>query len=726
MHYKITNFDTELLNKEATLMAQGNGFLGLRATHEENYRNQDRGFFIRGVYDRGIGQETSDLVNLPDFIEDEVRLNDEVVSIWPERITDFERSLDYTTGQLIRKLTWKDATGKRYLIVNKRIVNPENVHQVAFRSEITPIDAPVSLSIKAGFNAQVSNGGVQHLLEREVLVTDDVIAVKFDTMDTDIGIGLSMRFNSPAIMTAKNRKTQGTITGQVQIKETFVFEKLVHVYSSHETPKPYEAARADSVIKVSYNQVLEEASKHWEKYWASHRIVVDSTNPKDQEALDFALYHMKIMLPNDHLPFAKGFSIGAKGLTGEGYKGHVFWDTEIFLLPFYLHHEPEAARKLLEYRSLRLAGARDKAADNGYKGAQFPWESALTGFEETPHYAAINIKTGRRQIIASAQAEHHIVSDIAYAVKDYYQATKDETFMNSKGKKLLKETAEFWISRTVEKNGRLEILDVIGPDEYTEHIDNNAYTNYMAAENVRTALQFNEEDEKFSQDAVHFLNNVYLPVPNEEGLIPQDDTFLSKVIIDLTKYKATAGSQSILLDYSREEVVDMQILKQADLVMLFYLMPYLFDEETMKKNLYYYEDKTIHDSSLSKAIHAIVAARIGEADWAYDMFQSACAIDLNDMPHKSDDGIHAASQGAIWLATVFGFAGLVKSEGLEINPKLPSAWTSLEHDFIWRNQKLHFKLTHDTISITKSSVTPLPLTIVGKDYELIQELTVNY
>ncbi len=726
MKYKTKHFNTELLNKEATLMAQGNGFLGLRATHEENYLNQDRGFFIRGVYDRGPGQETSDLVNLPDFIEEELRLNNEILSIWPERIIEFERFLDYSTGQLIRKLIWKDSNGHRYQVVNRRIVNPENVHQIAFRTEITSLDSQAEISIKSGFNAQISNAGVQHLVEREVLVTKDVIAVKFDTIETDIGIGLAMRFNHPAIMTAKNRKTQGTITGSLEAGETFIFEKLVHIYSSHETPKPYEAARTDAVFNISYDQVLEQSTKHWDDYWLNHRILVDSANSKDQEALDFALYHMKIMLPNDSSSSDKRFSIGAKGLTGEGYKGHIFWDTEIFLLPFYLHHDHEAAKRLLEYRVMRLAGARDKAKSHGYKGAQFPWESALSGFEETPRYAAINIKTGRRQIIASAQAEQHIVADIAYAVKDYYQATKDQSFMKVKGKKLLRETAEFWISRTVEKNGRLEILDVIGPDEYTEHIDNNAYTNYMAAENVRIALEFNHDDEEFSKLASDFLDKIYLPVPNQEGIIPQDDTFLSKEIIDLDGYKASAGSQSILLDYSREEVIDMQILKQADLVMLFYLLPHLFDEEIIKKNLYYYEDKTIHDSSLSKAIHAIVAARIGESDWAYDMFQAACAIDLNDMPHKSDDGIHAASQGAIWLSTVFGFSGIIKSEVLEINPKLPTAWKSLEHNFLWQGHKLHFKITHNTITITKASRTPFSLSINGKGYEMTEELIINY
>ncbi|EFS01754.1 kojibiose phosphorylase, partial [Listeria seeligeri FSL N1-067] len=371
--------------------------------------------------------------------------------------------------------------------------------------------------------------------------------------------------------------------------------------------------------------------------------------------------------------------------------------------------------------------AQEKALENGYKGALYPWESAFSGVEETPEFAAINIRTGTRQKVASAISEHHLVADIAFAVCEYAAATKDTAFMMNCGAEMLLETAEFWISRTTNRNGRLEILDVIGPDEYTEHIDNNAYTNYMAYFNVKKAMEWNKENQPFQKRAEKFLANLYLPVANESGLIPQDDTFLQKDWINLDKYKANQGTQGILLDYSRQEVNELQILKQADLVMLFYLLPATFETKVMKRNLDYYEKRTIHDSSLSKAIHAIVENRIGDRKQAYQFFQEACLIDLGTEPHSSDDGLHAAALGAIWLAVIFGFAGIdTREELLQITPNLPDAWQSLTFEFVWKGERIGFKITPKMLELSKTTTSVLELIINGEKHSFTDKLTINF
>ncbi|KOQ87777.1 glycosyl hydrolase family 65 protein, partial [Enterobacter hormaechei] len=410
-------------------------------------------------------------------------------------------------------------------------------------------------------------------------------------------------------------------------------------------------------------------------------------------------------------------SIAAKGLTGEGYKGHVFWDTEIFLLPFHLFTRPQIARSLLRYRWLNLSGAREKARRNGWPGALFPWESAASGQEETPEFAAINIRTGVRQKVASALAEHHIVADIAWAVVAYWQATHDDAFMRNEGLTLLMETASFWMGRATEINGRLEIHDVIGPDEYTEHVNNNAYTNYLAWHNVACARQFmamfGREDARFTENAGKFLARLWLPEADADGVIPQDDTFMAKPAIDLSRYKAKAGKQTILLDYSRAEVNEMQILKQADVVMLNYLLPERFTPQQCAANLAFYEPRTIHDSSLSKAIHGIVLARCGDTDGAYAFWRDGIAIDLGDDPHSSDDGIHAAATGAIWLGAIQGFAGLHISEGeLHLAPKLPAHWQKLAFPLRWRDATMHVTCEDDQLTI--ETTAPVTLTLWGK------------
>lgn len=718
MKIEFNQFDEETLNKEATLMTTGNGYLGVRAVHEEKYRNQDRGFFVRGIFDRTIGTEAAELVNLPDITEQELRINGEIFSLNSPQVRDYQRSLDLSTGELNRSLKWQTEQGDWFKITNKRIVSQKNKEQIAFQLIVEPLSGSAEISIKTGIDGQVSNGGNQHLIERDIRVYDErLLVAEYETIESHLTVGLAMRLNKSGIISAKNRKILTNIQESCQKNNSFVFEKVAYIYSSLEADDPLESAKKAAAQEISYEKIAKETKKSWHDFWSEHRVVVNSQNAFDQLALDFACYHLQIMTPDD-----SQFSVAAKGLTGEGYKGHVFWDTEIFILPFFLHNEPDTAKKLLKYRFFRLAGAKEKARQNNYRGALFPWESALTGYEETPKYAAINIRTGKRQIISSAVAEHHIVADIAYAVMDLYQATADQDFMDNYGKELLKETALFWLSRGVEINGRIEIHDVIGPDEYTEHVNNNAYTNYLAAYNVRSALEQQVGDEQLKEQFRRFLDKLYLPNENADGLIPQDDTFLEKPVIDLSKYKEQAGNQLILTEYSRQEVIDRQILKQADLVMLFYLQPDLFSFETIKQNLYYYEDRTIHDSSLSKAIHAIVAARIHESEWAYEMFQAACRIDLNDQPHTSDEGIHGAALGAVWLTVIFGFAGIKKGDVLEINPQLPNAWKQLTFNFYWRNEKITVQMTQDSVLLKKESTKQLPIMIEGQNYLLADKL----
>ncbi|MBW9861080.1 extracellular solute-binding protein [Escherichia coli] len=455
---------------------------------------------------------------------------------------------------------------------------------------------------------------------------------------------------------------------------------------------------------------LAASTENWRQWWQKRRITVNGGDAHDQQALDYALYHLRIMTPAHD----ERSSIAAKGLTGEGYKGHVFWDTEVFLLPFHLFSDPTVARSLLRYRWHNLPGAQEKARRNGWQGALFPWESARSGEEETPEFAAINIRTGLRQKVASAQAEHHLVADIAWAVIQYWRTTGDESFIAHEGMALLLETAKFWISRAVRVNDRLEIHDVIGPDEYTEHVNNNAFTSYMAYYNVQQALniarQFGCSDDAFIHRAEMYLKELRLPEIQPDGVLPQDDLFMAKPVINLAKYKAAAGKQTILLDYSRAEVNEMQILKQADVVMLNYMLPEQFSAASCLANLQFYEPRTIHDSSLSKAIHGIVAARCGLLTQSYQFWREGTEIDLGADPHSCDDGIHAAATGAIWLGAIQGFAGVSVRDGeLHLNPALPEQWQQLSFPLFWQGCELQVTLDAQRIAIRTSAPVSLRL-----------------
>ncbi|MBC1916376.1 glycoside hydrolase family 65 protein [Listeria seeligeri] len=710
-------FAIDYLNKYGSQMTIGNGYLGIRGALEEDYPEQVRGMYVAGIYNRPSGSTSSELVNLPDVTRFHLTLDGEVFSMLTGTIHSYERYLDMNTGELIRKITWENSAHKKYQINFRRFVSKVAKHLIAAKLEVTPLTGDMKVKVRTGIDGQQTNFGTQQLKELSLRIFDEERMVgEYQTIESKQQIVVATKVNAKGAFTAKNRQLMTAVEQNVAANETFTLEKISSVNTS--------LSKTDEVLpNTTYLELKKETDLAWEKFWKQTGVEIKSTNTFDQFALDFASYHLEIMTPKDDIRC----SVGAKGLTGEGYKGHVFWDTEIFILPFFLYNQPKIAKQLLQYRYLHLKEAQEKALENGYKGALYPWESAFSGVEETPEFAAINIRTGTRQKVASAISEHHLVADIAFAVCEYAAATKDTAFMMNCGAEMLLETAEFWISRTTNRNGRLEILDVIGPDEYTEHIDNNAYTNYMVYFNVKKAMEWNKENQPFQKRAEKFLANLYLPVANESGLIPQDDTFLQKDWINLDKYKANQGTQGILLDYSRQEVNELQILKQADLVMLFYLLPATFETKVMKRNLDYYEKRTIHDSSLSKAIHAIVENRIGDRKQAYQFFQEACLIDLGTEPHSSDDGLHAAALGAIWLAVIFGFAGIdTREELLQITPNLPDAWQSLTFEFVWKGERIGFKITPKTLELSKTTTSVLELIINGEKHSFTDKLTINF
>ena len=724
------------LNKFASIMACGNGYIGIRATHEEDYTRQTRGMYLAGLYHQAGRNETTELINLPDITGIDVELDGVNFTLLSGDILEWQRELAFANGELRRSVVWRSPDGKRYRLESRRFASLDQLPLVAMQISITPLDAVSQVVLKTGIDATQTNSGRQHLDEVSVRVFDQhymqgVYETQDRTSDVVISAFCQLSTKSDSCFTAKNRRLSVHHSLTVAQGDTVTLEKIVWV--THRSDKSLSQASfarsALADLKVcaarGYNALLESSSYAWKDVWLDARVEVTSAEHQDQIALDYAVWHLTTMTPAHD----ERSSIAAKGLTGEGYKGHVFWDTEIFLLPFHLFTRPLVARSLLRYRWLNLSGAREKARRNGWPGALFPWESAASGQEETPEFAAINIRTGTRQKVASALAEHHIVADIAWAVVAYWQATHDDAFMRNEGLTLLVETATFWMGRATEIKGRLEIHDVIGPDEYTEHVNNNAYTNYLAWHNVASACRFmamfGREDAGFTQNAKQFLARLWLPEPRTDGVIPQDDSFMAKPSIDLSRYKAKAGKQTILLDYSRAEVNEMQILKQADVVMLNYLLPERFTQQQCVANLAFYEPRTIHDSSLSKAIHGIVTARCGDTEGAYAFWRDGVAIDLGGDPHSSDDGIHAAATGAIWSGVIQGFAGMQIVEGeLHLAPKLPAHWRRLAFPLRWRNARMHFAFENEVLTIDTSS--PVTFTLWGKTVCISERQVFSY
>lgn len=759
-------FNAQLLGKCETIMALGNGYMGLRSSMEESYPKQTRNLFVAGTYNHFDQYEPVELPNAADVVEHEILFNGEMFTLEKGTIHTYQRYLNLRTGELVRKIRWESEKGEKYDLCFRRFVSLKNQHLIGMKVEITPLSTETSIQLSSGINGQMTNSGVQHFHDEEKRIFDrKILQLIQTTTESKVDFIMSAahickveddRQPLDPGMSIDRRKVNVSFNFNVPTNKTLTVEKIISVHTSRDKHPEDESYKFETIRRQSheeltleaekgYDELFQESCRKWEKYWNHVNVEIESENPFDQLTIRFAQYHMYIMAPSHDARFG----IGAKGLTGEGYKGHSFWDSEIFILPYFLYTNPSIARSLLEYRYHTLDEARKKAQDHGYKGAMYPWESAFTGEEETPEWAAVNIQTGKPTKVWSGLIEQHITADVAYAIWQYYCVTGDDDFMKKYGSEMLFETATFWTSRLEWDEDRqyYTINHVIGPDEYKEHVNNNAFTNYMALFNIQTAMRFYDECKKEMKGVYERLikkynidqqyeqwkrvvNEIYLPKPREaDGIIPQDDTYLSKPVLDLTKYKNVSSVQTILQNYSREQVIDLQVSKQADIVMLLYLMNNRFSKQIKKLNWSYYENKTIHDSSLSMAVHSIVASDIGDTDTAYDCFQKACRIDLGRNMKSSDAGIHAASLGGIWKSVVFGFGGIRNNQGvLQFNPALPEPWKRLKFSIDWKTTRFEIEITHERIKIKNLKKTRgMPeVEIQGTTYEVKEDLELNY
>ncbi|MER3437114.1 MAG: glycoside hydrolase family 65 protein [Chloroflexota bacterium] len=479
----------------------------------------------------------------------------------------------------------------------------------------------------------------------------------------------------------------------------------------------------------SFRRIFADHTRAWAKRWGASDIVLDG-DPWLQQALRFALYH----LTSAANPEDERVSIGARALTGDGYLGHVFWDTDIFLLPFYIHTWPAAARALLMYRYHTLPAARAKAARLGYRGAFYPWESTDTGDEATP--PLVIGPDGQIIPIRNGTDEVHISADVAYAVWRYWEATHDATFLVQAGAEIVLETARFWASRTtLEADGHYHIRGVIGPDEYHEAVDDNAYTNVMAQWNLERGVETAhllqrrwperwadlaprlhltaDEVEQWQEIAGRLITGF----DSVTGLYEQFAGYFGLEQINLAAYEPRTAPMDVLL--GRERIQRTQVIKQADVVMLLALLEDRFPEHVRHANFAYYEPRYGHGSSLSPPLHALVAARLGYLEKAERYLRQNAAIDLDDTMGNTAHGVHIGALGGLWQAMIFGFGGITLNQGtLHLTPRLLPHWNSLRFPVQWRGRTVRVEIQPPLASVTLERGRPLGVTVAEAHHQL--------
>jgi kojibiose phosphorylase len=716
-----------------SLFSVSNGYLGNRGSLPLGIPLSAPTIFIAGVFDVIPPSPLPELVAAPGWTLLSQSIGFNRLAMESLRITEHRRTLDMRQGMFRRAFRSSDKEGRSTRARFLRIASLADRHVLLQSSLFMPENYSGALAIRSGFLQSSGSAGKAFsslATSRDTRFGPAQVLEGQTHAGIKIALAVATRFGAEThgVSELKVRRTTGPMDDlmemEVEAGKTYRNDWLEVCYTSRDVDRPAEAAVAhlERLLQEGVRPALQRHIDAWNSRWRAADVEIEGDQDA-QRAVRFACYHlMSAANPED-----ERVSIGAKALTGPAYKGHVFWDTEIFLLPFYTLTDPASARALLMYRFHTLAAARDKARKQGYRGALYAWESADTGEEVTPRYGVT--PTGEVVPVLTGMQAHHVSADVAYAVWQYWQATGDDEFLCNAGGEILMETARFWASRaTIEADGFYHIRKVIGPDEYHEGVDDNAYTNWMAQWNLACAaaaarllkerwperwrrlaqrIRLNEEE---PGQWLAISGMVYAGVHPGRGLIEQFEGYHELEEIDLAQYAPRSLPIDVIL--GRERTQGAKIIKQADVVMLLHLLWRRIPAAMREANFRYYEPRTEHGSSLSPAMHALLAARLGDTQMALRYFRQACEIDLADNMGNASSGVHIASLGGIWQAIVFGFAGLsLSEEGLAFMPHCPAGWHSIRFPLLWRGQRLQVHIEPASIEMELAEGTSLPVAV---------------
>ncbi len=716
-----------------TNFALTNGYMCTRASYEEGTKISLPTTFIAGIFDKSEAF-MRELANTPDWLGLKLYNERDLIGIEDCEIIEFIRVLDMKKSILFKRYILRDTENRETLIEGYRFLSRNNLHRAAIRLYVTPLNYSGIMEMENIIDGTVLNFKdfprfrVKHLETLDVSnLSGKGCYIETRTRDfkTHIGTGCIVKVSKlnqdVSIIKNKRYSTFGEIALEfndfdVKEKETIVIDKMASVYTERDVQKEKIKSAIDNELTNFINDGIEqELDRHIKIYvdmWQYANIKIIGDNLIDK-GLRFNIFHL-MSTANKH---DDKVSLGAKLLHGEEYGGHAYWDTEIFMLPFFIFTAPDVAKNLLKYRYYLLDTARQNAISEGYKGAKYPWESADDGKEQCPQWTIEPDGSCYRCYVADY--EHHVTADIAYGVYSYYKYTNDVDFMTNYGAEIILETARFWVSRCNynEKLDRYEILQVTGPDEWHEPVDNNCYTNYLAKWNIEKGFEILdllktsyessyqniiskiglEEAELKEWKAV--CEKIYIPFNEEDKLMEQFDGYFKLHDFVITEYDK--NDMPIIPSKAREVGIrNTCINKQADVVMLMFLLDNEFDKEIQKINYDYYEKRTSHRSSLSPSIFSIMGLRVGNDSMAYKYLKRSCLVDLHNNQNNTREGIHAASCGGTWQSVIFGFAGMSIDENgiINFNPCLPQHWEKIEFKINYSGSIIDIVLSNSDIS----------------------------
>ena len=749
------DYDPQKERSREALLTIGNGYFGTRGAMEEADANVVNypGTYIAGVYNRlstrivGKDIENEDFVNCPNWLPVRFKIEDGPwIDLNKVEILKIQRTLNFKTGLLTRKMTIKDEEGNISRVESERFASMDNPHIAALRYRVIPQNYSGNITFMSALNGAIENEGVErykslqskHLQPMEQGSDGEIAYLKVKTVQSDIEISESAR-----LRLTKNGKfidddlAHSTESGMVfsfgdqhiEQGDVFQMEKIVAVFTTREERNSLISSLSVAKTAGTFDDLLKASAARYQKIWDEIDIRIEG-NRLSQKLLRMHLYHLMVSAsPHNEKLDA---SVTARGLHGEAYRGHIFWD-ELFILPFYDIHFPKTARSLLLYRYQRLDKAREYARQHGYKGAMFPWQSGSDGSEETQtiHLNPVSGEWGADY----SSLQRHVSLAVAYNVWQYFHITNDKEFLEQYGLEIILEVCRFWESKAQwdEKAGRYSIAGVMGPDEFHEKypgtekggLKDNAYTNIMVAWLFKTAGKLLDEISTEANDrlakSIAFkeeelsrwdeIRKKLRLVISAEGIIAQYDGYFELKELDWETYRKKYGNvyrMDRLLKAEGKSADEYKVAKQADMLMTFYNlekaevdtllsdMGYHLPEDYLQKNLKYYLARTSHGSTLSRVVHAQLAQMTGDKALSWKLYSDALSSDYNDIQGgTTGEGIHAGVMAGTIMIALNTYGGInLKKEQLEIHPALPENWEKLSCRLQFKGKRYAVKVDH--------------------------------
>ena len=746
----------------ATFMCLSNGYMGVRASLEEYSSLNVQGLYVRGLLDscpcepmpsndneymkkwffneEAIKrfEESDTIVNLADFLTLRFTVNGETFYPWDGTVIKWKRTFDIRGNKLVREVVWENSKGEKTEFRFERFASYSNDHVFAIKVKITPLNYDGKIEILSGIDSVVktngaTGGGHSITTNKNFLVSGNCVYYSCETgkkygYKVCIGAKTNIYYNKEMTWQDANIDGLASIKTSVNVeKGNFIkVEKLIYITTERDTESFSQKYVEENLQSLSnYDELYNKHLEKWTDYFSKIDITIKGDDRADR-ALRFSNYHtLGSFNRNDSV-----HSLAAKGLTGPGYGGLVWWDCEVYQSPVFYMTMPNEAKNILLYRYRLLDMAKQNAIKDGYKGARYPFNSGTTGEEcvwPTYRHPFMQI---------------HVVADVAWSVCNYYSCTKDDEFMISYGMEMLLEICKYWMSRVLKEDKGYVINQVTGTDEHHAYINNNAYTNYLVRyimqrtlnlvkkygndiKNVLIKTEFNSKEIDNLED---IMTNLYLPFDKTSGLIPQFDGYLGLS----RELEIVGGNSGKIQKNTMKSAGGMyhksQIIKQPDVLMLFAYQNMEFSDKVYRRNWDYYRARCESASTLSYSVHSICASDTDEPESAYTYFMDAAEVDLSDSHNAVSMGVHSACEAGAWLSVVRGISGIVfNDEYLKINPHMIPWWDEVSFAIKYQGQTLKVVLTNKEIKITSVSENnnKVCVSLCGEEQDLSPNQTIQ-